>query len=124
MKLYKKVVPYVLAGSALMFSGCRNDHKDVVIAKQSGKLYLDRNNDGLCDAAIVFSDTVMDLWYRYAVPGDLLHYSIAQVADQPIMQSNKIKPFDINGIQQFELRKIAQIDSLRQELNQPNTHGR
>jgi hypothetical protein len=124
MKLYKKVVPYVLAGSALVFSGCLNDHKDVVVAKQSGKLYLDRNNDGLCDAAILFPDTVKNLWYRYTVPGDLLHYSISSMADGPVMRLDKIQPKEINGVPYAELQKISQIDSLRQELNQPNTHGR
>ena len=128
MKLYKKVVPYVLAGSALLMTGCsaREPHKDVIVAKQNGTLYLDKNGDGVVDRGIRFleTDSVSNVFYNYAMVGDTLEYYVSKMIDWDYLRvvgSNHIGVAKINGYKETELRTINSINQLRSEIGQKKT---
>lgn len=128
MKLYKKVVPYVLAGSALLMTGCSapEPHKDVIVAKQNGTLYLDKNGDGVVDRGIRFleTDTASHCFYNYAMVGDTLEYYTSKMTDwdyQRVVGSNNIGFAKINGYKETELRTINRINQLRSEIGQKKT---
>ena len=124
MKLYKKVVPYVLAGSALLMTGCEGvAHRDVIVAKQNGTIYLDRDSDGLADFAVIYdSDTTKSIIYPYAMPGDTMYYEYrsAYQNSQKIPGCN-ISNCEINGYNANQIKYMQDINNIRSEIGQKKT---
>lgn len=128
MKLYKKVVPYVLTGAAMLMTGCGapEPHKDIIVAKQDGTIYLDSNGDGDVDRGIRFhgTDTASHCFYNYAMVGDTLEYYVSKMMDwdyQRVVGSNNIGFAKINGYKETELSAINRINQLRSEIGQKKT---
>ena len=124
MGLYKKVAPYVLAGSALLMTGCANEgYSDVIVAKQNATIYLDRDGDGLADFAVFYdSDTIKSFFYQYAMPGDTMYYEFrsAYKHDQKILGSN-ISHCKINGYNANQIKYMQDINKIRSEIGQKKT---
>ena len=129
MTKYKKIVPYLFAATAPLVLSCNHDtteFKDVVVAKQNGVLYLDRNSDGNAEACINFSaDSTYNAFYQYAIPGDTLTYHCLPLArhDQRILRAYSVEMSRINSYSTRELETIQEINKLRAEIGQPKTRS-
>lgn len=129
MKLYKKVVPYILTGATMLMMGCESQvvyHSDVVVAKKNGNLYLDSNGDGAADRAIRFNpaDSVSDVFYNYAMVGDTVGYNTAVTMDwdyHRVLGQGHIELSHINGYKRRDLEKIKLVNKLRSEIGQKKT---
>ena len=125
MKIYKKVIPYLLAGSALLMTGCTHDFQDFVVSKTNGKIYLDRNGNGYADAVIEYNpaDTLSSILYQYIQPGDTVYYYVSYKNDTPFLSAGQVCCRTVNGYTVLEIERIQQINQIRQELNQSKTRG-
>jgi hypothetical protein len=125
MKIYKKVIPCLLAGSALLMTGCKQEFQDVVIAKYNGKIYLDRNGNGYADAVIEYNpaDTLSSILYQYIQPSDTVYYYVSYKNDTPFLPAGQVYCRTVNGYTVLEIERIQQINQIRQGLNQPKTRG-
>jgi hypothetical protein len=122
MKVYKKVLPYLLAAAPLVMTSCveRTTEKGVVQKINEEKwVYCDKDGDSLVDYRVYVSDGSIS-FYDYIREGDTIVFDVYfnDVSGKSIsISSSRIK--SVNNHSRDDLKKIYQINRLRTKVGQP-----
>ena len=119
MRIYNRVMPYLLMVTGLVCIGCEQEYKDVVVSKKENKVYLDRNNNGFADAYINYSamDTVGNIWFKSMQPGDTLRYSVGYSFDKIAIPSSRVRHKNLNNQDFVDSYNKHKNSKVRNKLN-------
>ena len=125
MKLYKKVVPYVLAAMPLAMTSCIEVTTETgVVSKIDNEqwYYCDKDGDNLVDYRVYIRDRIIDNCVKdYIKVGDTISFNNYTGGD--IM--GKSLSIDLNHVQSVnnrsceELYKIQRVNRIRAAAGQP-----
>lgn len=118
MRIYNKVLPYLLVAAGFVCTGCEQDYSDVIVSKKDNKVYLDRNNDGYADVYIKYSvmDTISNIWFKSMRPGDTLHYAVFPSFDKIAIPSTRVYHKYLNDNDFFDLHNEYRNNKVRNKL--------
>ena len=125
MKLYKKVVPYVLAAMPLAMTSCIEGTTETgVVSKIDNEqwYYCDKDGDNLVDYRVYIRDRIIDNCVKdYIKVGDTIsfnNYTGGDIMGQSLsINSNQAQ--SVNNRSLDDLYKIQRVNRIRTAAGQP-----